>query len=191
MMNNEWTIMVGDHVYMPLSGDGILMRSGEKGIYRWLKDWLLGSGWGHIAIFYDFTKRGMALVIESIGRGVLIRAFNASEGRYVCIIRHQDAHLAAQASKRAEHLADNPDSWYAYLTIPVFVIPRLIWYKLTGRKGSFTYRNNNHFICSALFDEAYGNIIPDEWGPALPADFLDVKEFHIHLEGKLTFQRKE
>lgn len=190
MMNDEWTIMVGDQVYTPLPGDGILMRSEDTGLYGKLKDWLMGSVWGHIAIFYDWTKRGIALVVESIGRGVLIRALNASEGRYVRIIRHQDAQLAAQAAKRAEHLADNPDSWYAYLCVPHYVIPRLIWYKLTGRKGGFAYRNNDHFICSALFDEAYGNIIPDEWGPALPADFLDVKQFHTHLEGKLTFKKR-
>lgn len=168
-------------------GDIILMRSEETGWYRRLKDWLLGSQWGHVAIFYDVTKRGLPLVIESIGRGVMIRSLLSSEGRYVLVLRHQEDSAAFQAAKKAERLADNPGSWYDYLAIPRFVLPRLVWYKLTGRRSGFGYRHNPHFICSELVDEAYQRIIPPELQPPLPQDFLAVKDFRQEGEGKLAF----
>lgn len=168
-------------------GDVILMRSEETGWYRWLKDWLLGSQWGHVAIFFDYTKRGMPLVAESIGRGAMIRSLLASEGRYVLVLRHKDNFTALAAAKKAERLCDNPGSWYDYLAIPRFVLPRLVWYKLTGRRSGFGYKHNPHFICSELVDEAFNRIIPPELEPPLPQDFLAVKAFNPAGEGKLAF----
>lgn len=170
-----------------LPGDVILMRSEGTGWYRCLKDWLLGSHWRHVAIFYDYTKRGLPLVIESIGRGVMIRSLLASEGRYVLVLRYVYPKRAFAAAKRAERLADNPGSWYDYWAIPRYVLPRLIWYKLTGRRSGFGYRHNPHFICSELVDEAYWRIVPPELEPPLPHDFLAVKEFRPAGEGKLAF----
>ncbi len=169
-------------------GDVILMRSEETGLYRRLKDWLLGSQWGHVAIFFDKTKRGLPLVIESIGRGVMIRALNASEGRYILVLRHGDEQVALKAAKKAEHLADNPSSWYDYWTIARYVLPRLIWYKITGRRYSFGYSHNPYFICSELVDEAYGRIVPEAFQPPLPGDYLRVKEFHAYWEGNLKLR---
>ena len=171
--------------FKPEPGDVILMRSEETGLYRKLKDWLLGSPWGHVAIFFDTTKRGLPLVIESIGRGVMIRALNASEGRYILVLRHEDEQEALDAAKEAEHLADNPRSWYDYWAIPRYVLPRLIWQRIAGRRHAFGYYHNPHFICSELVDEAYGGIIPEELMPPLPGDFLRVKELHHYWEGNL------
>jgi len=172
-------------------GDVILMRSEETGLYRKLKDWLLGSPWGHVAIFFDTTKRGLPLVIESIGRGVMIRALNASEGRYILVLRHEDEGKALDAARQAEHLADNPGSWYDFWSIPRYVLPRLIWYKIAGRRHSFGYSHNPHFICSELADGAYGGIIPEELMPPLPGDFLQVKELHHYWEGELKLRLRD
>lgn len=179
--------MENELLYLGEPGDVILMRSEETGLYRRLKDWLLGSEWGHVAIFYDYTKRGLPLVIESIGRGVMIRSLLASEGRYVQILRHLTPGRARAAAKKAERLADNPGSWYDYWAIPRFVLPRLVWYKLTGRRSGFGYRHNPHFICSELVDEAFDRIIPPELEPPLPADFLTIKAFCPMGKGKLIF----
>ncbi len=176
--------MISKSRYLPQPGDIILMRSQETGLLRKIKDWLLGSPWGHVAIFFDRTKRGLPLVVESIGRGVMIRSLLASEGRYILVLRHQVQQTALLAAKRAEHLADNPESWYDYLDIPRYVIPRLIWYKLTGRRFSFGYHHNPHFICSELVDEAYNHIIPKELQPPLPGDFLAVPELEQVWEGQ-------
>ena len=169
-------------------GDVILMRSEETGLYRKLKDWLLGSPWGHVAIFFDYTKRNLPLVVESIGRGVVIRSLLASEGRYVLVLRHADPELARAAAKKAEHLADNPSSWYDFWAIPRYVLPRLTWYKITGRRRGFGYYHNPHFICSELVDEAYGRIIPEDLQPPLPGDFLRVKELRHYWEGNLKLR---
>ena len=170
--------------YLPQPGDVILMRSEEIGILRVLKDWLLDSPWGHVAIFFDHTKRGLPLVVESIGRGVMIRSLLASEGRYILVLRHKIQQVALKAAKVAERLADNPESWYGYLDIPRYVIPRLIWYKFTGRRFSFGYKHNPHFICSELVDEAFDHIIPEELQPPLPHDFLAVPALERIWEGK-------
>ena len=179
--------MENELLYLGELGDVILMRSEESGWYRRLKDWLLGSQWGHVAIFYDHTKRDLPLVIESIGRGVMIRSLLASSGRYVQVLRHEDPEIARAPAKRAERLSDNPGSWYDYWAIPRYVLPRLVWYKLTGRRSGFGYRHNPHFICSELVDEAYGGVRPDGHWPPLPHDFLAVKEFQPMGEGKLAF----
>ncbi|MBA7661333.1 hypothetical protein ES703_69348 [subsurface metagenome] len=174
-------------LYEGKPGDVILMRSEETGFYRRLKDWLLGSQWGHVAIFYDYTKRGLPLVVESIGRGVMIRSLLASDGRYSLVLRHKNPDIALAAAKRAERLADNPGSWYDYWAIPRFVLPRLVWLKLTGRRCGFGYRHNPHFICSELVNEAFDRIIPGELVPPLPHDFLAVKDFQPAEEGQLLF----
>lgn len=176
------------NAYQPKPGDVILMESEEVGFYRKLKDWLLGSKWNHIAIFFDMTKRGLPLIIESIGRGVVIRALNSSEGKYALILRHEDENTALRAAAQAERIADNPGSWYNFWAIPRFILPRLIWYKLTSRRFGFGYRYNPHFICSELVDAAYNRLVPSKLGPPLPHDFLEVKELRPFWEGRLAFR---
>jgi len=170
--------------YEPKAGDVILMSTQGAGLFKKLKDWLLGSQWSHVAIFFDHTKHGLPLVIESIGRGVLIRSLLASKERKLLVLRHVEPQRAVEAAKRAERLADNPTSWYDYFAIPRYVIPRLVWYKLTGRRYGFGYRQNPYFICSELVDTAYNRIIPRELEPPLPHDFLSVKELRKTWEGR-------
>ncbi len=160
-------------------GDIILYdMAGYSRLIRPLVRWLLGSEWGHVSIFYGYTKRGLPLVIESIGRGVLMRSLLSSEGRKVKVRRWNLPPFEAglQAAKAAEHLADNPSSWYGYVDIPRYVLPRLIWKKLTGRRTGFGYRRNNHFICSELVAQAYVNagfvFFAQDFIP-LPGDFDD------------------
>lgn len=173
-------------------GDVILMRSEETGLYRKLKDWLLGSPWGHVAIFFDTTKRGLPLVIESIGRGVMIRALNASEGRYVLVLRHEDEQVALEAAKEAEHLADNPDSWYDYICITKWVLPRLLLTKL-GLPLPLKYQRDQFMICSELVAEAYWNtgfeVLPKNKIP-LPSDFAKSPLLSKVWEGALAFNFK-
>ena len=173
-------------IYEPWPGDIILLEAEGNGLYRKAAEWLLGTRWTHIVIFYDHTKRGLPLVIESIGKGVMIRSIYSSEGRHALVLRHRDRDKALEAAKRAERLSDNPISWYDYWAIPRYVLPRLIFYKIFGRRHSFGYRRNPFFICSELIDEAYGCIVPENRLPPLPQDFLAIPEFLQIWEGKIA-----
>ncbi len=160
-------------------GDIILYdTAGYSRLIRPIVRWLLGSEWGHVSIFYGYTKREMPLVIESIGRGVLMRTLLSSKGRKVKVVRWNgdDAAVGRLAAKAAERLADNPGSWYGYVDIPRYILPRLIWHKLTGRRTGFGYWHNNHFICSELVAQAYINagfvLFTNDFIP-LPGDFDD------------------
>jgi len=130
--------------------------------------------YGHVGLYFTQTKRGLPLLIESIGRGVLIRSLYSYTGRRVTVMRPKvDDEVAWKVAKEAEHLADNPKSWYGFFDIPRYVLPRLIWHKLTGRRCGFAYRRNSFFICSELVAEAYrraGVPLVDEKVIPLPDD---------------------
>ena len=176
------------------SGDIIVYRlgRGDWGILRPLVRWLLGSPYCHVGLFWAWTKRNLPLTIESIGRGVMIRSLLSYQGRYVKVMRWKgdDARkVGLKVAKAAERLADNPKSWYGYFDIPRYVLPRLIWRKLTGATSGFGYQRNQFFICSELCAQAFrdagfplfnGYFIP------LPGDFVDWPLFQEVWEGKLS-----
>ncbi len=122
--------------------------------------------YGHVALYYTETKRGLPLIIESIGRGVMIRSLYGYSGQTVYLMRANiPEEKALEVAKQAERLADNPASWYGYCDIPCFVLPKLILVKagawlplkwqaiLNALAGS--YRKNNFYICSELVATAY------------------------------------
>mgnify|MGYP000374327753 CR=1 FL=1 len=152
--------------------DVLLFTPTGWGILLPLVKWLLS--YGHVALYFTETKRGLLLIIESIGRGVLIRSLLSYAGRRVRVMRPKvDDDTALRIAKEAEHLADNPGSWYGYFDIPRYVLPRLIWHKLTGRRYGFAYRRNSFFICSELVASAYrraGVALVDEKAIPLPDD---------------------
>jgi len=115
--------------------------------------------YGHVALYYTETKRGLPLVIESIGRGVVIRSLYCYSGQTVQVMRANLPNEKAQdVAKQAEHLADNPASWYGYSDIPRFVLPKLIlvkagaWlpakWRLALNLLAGSYRQNSFYICS-------------------------------------------
>lgn len=140
----------------------------------------------HVAIYFDQTKRGLPLIVESIGRGVLIRSLFSYTGEELIVKRPDDESVGALAAKAAERLADNPSSWYGYFDIPRFVLPKLIISKI----GSFlpekwrltlwllakTYGRNRFYICSELVESAFKDagfpLVNEETIP-LPDDLFD------------------
>ncbi len=163
-------------------GDVLLLRTATWGILtpsvRWLVDY------DHVALYYAETKRGLPLVIESIGRGVLIRSLLVYSGRQVRLMRPRvDDETALRIAKEAERLADNPDSWYGYFDIPRYVLPKLVLAKIGQLLPSrwslalklflLSYRRNHLYICSELVAEAYrraGVSLVDESTIPLPDD---------------------
>ena len=146
-------------------GDVLLFRPTVNwGILLPLVRWLVE--YDHVALYYAETRRGLPLIIESIGRGVLIRSLFAYAGRQVRLMRPRvDGDTAQRVAKEAERLADNPGSWYGYFDIPRYVLPKLILAKigqllpprwaLTLKLLAMSYRRNNLYICSELVAEAY------------------------------------
>jgi hypothetical protein len=166
----------GDVLLFPVSGWGILYPM-VRALIKY----------DHAAIYYTETKRGLPLIIESVGRGVLIRSLYCYTGRQVLVRRHVDSPtnplIGVLAARTAEHLADNPKSFYDYFAIPRFVLPKLLYNKLgrilPARISSLlwfmehTYHRNNLFICSELVTQAYndaGYPIVEEGTIPLPDD---------------------
>lgn len=162
----------GDLLFFPVRGYGVL-----NPIVRRL------ITWGHVAIYYTETKRGLPLIIESVGRGVLIRTLYCYTGETVRVMRPRDADAGLRAAKAAERLADNPASWYGYYDIPRYVVPKLVLAKLDEWLPyllklplwllAHTYRRNSLYICSELVADAYANAgypLVHEGTIALPDD---------------------
>jgi len=163
--------------------------------------------WGHVALYYTETKRGLPLIIESIGRGVLIRSLYSYTGQTVRVMRAKiDNKTALRIAKEAERLADNPGSWYGYFDIPRYVLPKLILAKigqllpqrwaLTLKLLALSYRRNSFYICSELVAEAYrrgGVPLVNENTIPLPDDIAQSKmleykqDFIVPGERSLTW----
>lgn len=159
--------------YLP--GDVLVFLDENKSLFGRLRRWLLGFRYGHVALYFTETKHGLHLVIESIGRGVAIRALMADQGSFVFVLRLREDDGKGQAvAKQAERLADNPQSWYDYFGIVRWVIPRLILAKLGIRTRD--YQRNQYYICSELVAEAFWRagiqVVPRGQVP-LPGDFME------------------
>ena len=139
----------------------------------------------HVAIYFDQTKRGLPLIVESIGRGVLIRSLFCYTGEEIEVKRPVDESIGSLAAKAAERLADNPNSWYGYFDIPRFAVPKLILAKLDSllpkswdtilKWLAFTYQRNSFYICSELVESAFkdaGYPLVDEETIPLPDDLF-------------------
>jgi cell wall-associated NlpC family hydrolase len=140
----------------------------------------------HVAVYFDETKRGLPLIVESIGRGVLIRSLFSYTGEEITVKRPADESIGPLAAKAAERLADNPSSWYGYFDIPRFAVPKLILAKFGSvlpknwdtvlKWLAFTYRRNSYYICSELVESAFkdaGYPLVDEETIPLPDDLFN------------------
>ena len=159
--------------------------------------------YGHVVLYYTETKRGLPLIIESIGRGVLIRSLFSYAGKEVRVMRPEiDAATASKVAKEAERLADNPGSWYGYFDIPRYVLPKLILAKighllparwaLTLKLLALSYRHNSCYICSEMVAEAFrraGVSLVNEQTIPLPDDIASSEK--LRSLGDVTVPFKE
>ncbi len=171
-MDNRLALRPGDVLLFPVSGYGIFNPVAK-----------LLMRYGHAAIYYTETKRGLPLIIESIGRGVLIRSLYCYDGVTITVMRPvAGAGLGERTAKAAERIADCPGSWYGYFDIPRFVLPKLLLARLGAvlperiRKILFllchTYRHNSVYICSELVAQAYS----DAGCPLVEADTIPLPD---------------
>ena len=155
--------------------------------------------YGHVGMFWLYTKKGNPLMMESIGRGVLIRSvFNYTKRKMYVYRPRIPLELAEAVADAGENIADDPDSYYGFVDIPRFALPKLILYKLNEKLPDWMkfpekwldslYRKNNVFICSEFVAQAYRNAGIDLHihGIPLPDDFA--KDALFEYVGEVSFK---
>jgi len=163
------------------AGDTLLFKVQGYGILYPIARCLMK--FGHVALYWTETKRGLPLIIESCwGKGVIIRTLYAYRGRTAYVYRPK-ADVGTQAAKRAERLADSLRTQYDYFAIAQFCIPKLIllklnsklprWLQLPRKLVNWCYGHNTLFFCSEMVARAYREAdypLVDEGTVPLPDD---------------------
>lgn len=164
-------------------GDIIVNVNDRNDPFSRVKRWLAGPH-EHVFLYLgsiDFAPLDkpplrVPILFESSGRGVVLQSLSNRYGQEVVVLR-----LISEQSKiprvleEAIKLASNPQSYYDYLCIVKFAIPRLICEKL-GVPMPLKYQRDPWHICSeAIFEVFIRGGIPDllflESVP-LPGDFV-------------------
>jgi hypothetical protein len=170
-----------------LPGDVLVFQDTAKGWYGKLQRWLLGStqgrSWGHVSLYCGNNEQ-----IESIGRGVC--QTKITPGRFTAVLRYKNwtPFIGTLLVENARLIRDQGGSWYDYWSIPRFVIPRLVFNKLTGGRFGFGWKRNCYFICSEFAEEVYLKSNCQLWDnlnvPPLPDDYFYTDKLKL-----ITFTR--
>jgi len=112
---------------------------------------------GEMTILVDSVVLRHPFLFESSGRGVAIQSLSNRYGQEVVILRLRSEHDKRRIPyvlEEAIKLASDPQSYYDYLCIVQFVIPRLICQKL-GLPMPLKYHRDPWHICSEAVDEVF------------------------------------
>jgi len=112
---------------------------------------------GEMTILVDSVVLRHPFLFESSGRGVAIQSLSNRYGQEVVILRlrsEDDKRRIPRVLEEAIKLASDPQSYYDYLCIVQFVIPRLICQKL-GLPMPLKYHRDPWHICSEAVDEVF------------------------------------
>lgn len=119
------------------------------------------------------------MLFESNGRGVVLQSLSNRYGQEVVVMRLKSEHDRKRlpyVQDEAIELASNPQSYYDYLCIIRFVLPRIIFGKL-GLPMPLSWHRDERQICSeACFEVFYRaklvDILRPYCTPPLPGDFV-------------------
>ena len=149
---NRWAAGPFEHVFMYMGKLGLIVNRRQRRILRF------------------------PMLFESYGRGVSLRSLSERYGQEVVVLRlisEQDK--IPRVLEEAIKLASDPQSYYDYLCIVRFAIPRLICEKL-GIPMPLKYHRDPWHICSEAVNEVFiRGGIPDLLyleGVPLPGDFV-------------------
>ena len=119
------------------------------------------------------------MLFESNGRGVVIQSLSNRYGQEVIVMRLKsefDKRRIPRVLEEAIKLASDPQSYYDYLCIVRYIIPRLICEKLRLPVPLAWQRDPWHVCSEAVFEVFYRaklvDILPKNVVP-LPGDFTD------------------
>jgi len=164
-------------------GDILVQVNRRNDPFSRVKRWVAGP-YEHVFVYLgaiDFAPLNkpplrVPILFESYGRGVCLRSLSERYGQQVVVLRLiSEQGKIPRVLEEAIKLASSPQSYYDYLCIVRFAIPRLICEKL-GVPMSLKYHRNPWHICSEAVNEVFiQGGIPDllylEDVP-LPGDFV-------------------
>jgi hypothetical protein len=150
----RWAVGPYEHVFMYLGRVGILVNHRRHRILRF------------------------PMLFESNGRGVVIQSLSNRCGQKVVVVRLKsefDRKRIPRVLEEAVKLASDPQSYYDYLCVIRFVLPRIIFEKL-GLPMPLSWHRDARQICSeAVYETFYRarlvNVLPRNVVP-LPGDFV-------------------
>jgi len=167
-------------------GDILVTINNRTDPFSRVKRWLAGpfehvflsmgklvlQGTGHTSSLLT----SVPMLFESYGRGVCLRSLSERYGQEVVVLRLISEHSKIpRVLEEAIKLASDPQSYYDYLCIVQFAIPRLIFEKL-GIPLALKWHRDPAMICSEACAEVFiRGGIPDLLlleGVPLPGDFV-------------------
>lgn len=183
------------------AGDILVDINDGKDVFSLLKRWAIGP-YEHVSLYLSmvrlFVGRGQDSVIkvpmlfESIGRGVVLRSLFEKYSNRVVVMRLKSEHDRRRIPHvlvEAIKLASDPQSYYDYLCIPRFILPRLICQKLGLPIPLSWYRDPWHTCAEAVLEVFYRaklvDILPRGLVP-LPGDFVSSSLLEEAWRGQLS-----
>jgi len=182
----------------------ILVNINDRGDpYARLKRWALSSPYEHVFMYMGEVGLYVSLsqsrilripmLFESNGRGAVIQALSNRYGQKVAVLRlisEHDRRRIWRVLEEAVKLASDSRSYYDFLCILEFILPRLICEKL-GLPMPLKYHRDPFMVCSeAVFEVFYRaglvDILPGYCAPPLPGDFVDSPLLGVVWRGKLS-----
>jgi len=169
-------------------GDILVNINNRNDLFSKVKRWLAGP---YEHIFMYMGKLGLIvnrrqprilrfpMLFESYGRGVCLRSLSERYGQEVVVMRLKSEHDRKRILKVLEEavkLASDPQSYYDYLCIIRFVLPRLILEKLR-LPVPLKWQRDERMICSEAVEEVFHraklvDILLPYCTPPLPGDFV-------------------
>lgn len=170
-------------------GDILVNINNRKDLFSRIKKWAMNGPYEHV--FMYMGKVGILvsrrqprilrfpMLFESGGRGVVIQSLSNRYGEEVVVMRLKsefDRRRIPRVLEEAIKLASNPQSYYDYLCLIRFALPRIICEKLGLPMPLKWHRDPWHICSEAVFEVFYRaklvDILPPWCVPPLPADFV-------------------
>lgn len=147
-----------------------------------VKRWLIGP-YSHVYLYLgrvyitNYMAKPLPFLFESNGRGVSLRLLSERYGERVVVMRAKYNWVEAklpQVISEAIKLASKANSYYDYMCIVKYILPRLICEKL-GLPMPLSWHRDEFQICSEAVNEVYHraniDLLPQDVVP-LPGDFI-------------------
>lgn len=170
-------------MFQLFTGDILLFKAGWN---KFIIDW------GHGA----FYKAG-GKIIESVPRGVIESSLMKQYfGREMMVLRLANCPspeyilTVIEALKQAGEICQCPASFYDYLGIVRWIIPRLIMHKLFKKEVSLGYKPDRVYWCFEVMRTAYGragqilfpdNLAPIDWDYITSPELIKVWQGPVSL----------
>ena len=177
--------------------DILLQECTGRDPFSIVKRWALDSPYDHCFLYLGRVNfpgghaRGVPMIFESAGRGVILQSAARRYGQRVLVMRlnwggYTAWHPAWPVIREALSLASDPQAYYDYLCIISWILPRLFLEKLSLPMPVAWHRNPWQLCSEALYEVFYKaglvSILPLGRVP-LPGDFMESPLLYPVWEG--------